>query len=237
MGKIVRFQSIKFFDYSFKYIVNKLLNCGGYVVAPAASSLSDIRFNKNYYYSLKNSDIAIFDSGFFCILLRIFKKIKVKKLSGYLFLKLLLDEKNLKSKKFFLVDPSLKESKKNFNLLRSKGILFQRSCVVPIYNMSNYKDFKLINKINLYKPDILIINIGGGIQEPLAAFIKQKSKKRLIILCTGAAISFLTEEQAPISVFYDKYYLGWMIRLIHKPKSYFPRVVKSFRLIKFFKKN
>ena len=103
--------------------------------------------------------------------------------------------------------------------------------------MSNYKDFKLINKINLYKPDILIINIGGGIQEPLAAFIKQKSKKRLIVLCTGAAISFLTEEQAPISVFYDKYYLGWMIRLIHKPKSYFPRVVKSFRLIKFFKKN
>jgi len=235
MGKIVKFQSIKFFDYSFKYLFNKLLNCGGYLVAPAASSLCDIKFNKKYYYSLRNSDIAIFDSGFFCILLRIFKKIKVKKLSGYLFLKLLLEEKNIKNKKFFLINPSMKENIKNFNLLRSKGIINQKSCIAPIYNLSNYNDLRLINKINIYNPDILIINLGGGIQEPLADFIKQKSnKKKLIILCTGAAISFLTKEQAPISTFYDKYYLGWMIRLIYKPKNFFPRIISSFKLIKFF---
>tara|TARA_Y100000992_G_C21271607_1_gene497240 strand:+ start:2265 stop:2975 length:711 start_codon:yes stop_codon:yes gene_type:complete len=236
MGKIVKFKSIKFYDYSFKYIYKRLLNCGGYVVAPAASSLSEIIFNKRYYYSLRNSDIAIFDSGFFCILLRIFKQIKVKKLSGYLFLKLLLEEKNIKNKKFFLINPSQRENIKNFNLLRSKGVLCQRSLIAPVYNMSNYKDLGLINMINSYNPDILIINLGGGIQEPLAAFIKQKSKKKkLIILCTGAAISFLTKEQAPISEFYDKYYLGWMIRLIHRPKSYFPRVIKSLSMIKYFK--
>ncbi len=235
MGKIVRFHSIKFFDYSFKYIIKRLLKIGGYVVAPAASSLSDIRLKKNYYFSLRNSDIAIFDSGFFCILLRVFRNSKVKKLSGYLFLKSLLDYKYTKNYKFFLIDPSIKENKKNFNLLRTKGILNQKSYVSPIYNLSNFKDLKLINKINHFNPNFVIINLGGGIQEPLAYFIKQNSKnKNIIILCTGAAIGFLTKEQAPISLFYDKYYLGWLIRLIYNPKSFFPRIVKSFKLLRLF---
>ena len=235
MGRIIKFHSIKFFDYKFKYLIIKLLKGGGYVVAPAASSLCDIKVNYKYYFSLRNADIAIFDSGFFCILLRLFKNLKVKKLSGYLFLKSLLEYRYIKNRKFFLIDPSSKENKKNFNLLRSKGIIWQKSYVSPIYNLSNFKDLKLINKINFYNPDIVIINLGGGIQEPLAHFIKQKSrKKNLIIICTGAAISFLTNEQAPISVFYDKYYLGWMVRLIHNPGNYFPRVIKSFKLFKFF---
>ena len=55
-----------------------------------------------------------------------------------------------------------------------------------------------------------------------------------MIICTGAAIGFLTKVQAPINVFYDKLYLGWLIRLIHKPKSFFPRIIQSFNLIKLF---
>ena len=234
MGKKIVFHSIKFFDYDFKYLINKLIYSGGYIVAPAASSLSEISKNKKYHQSLKNSDIAILDSGFFCILLRIFKNIKVKKLSGYLFLKLLLESKKLKNKKYFLIDPTLEEQRKNFKLLKLNGIFNQRSYYAPIYNISNYKDFKLLKKINLYKPDIIIINLGGGIQEPLGNFLKQNLKKRTIIICTGAAISFLTKVQAPINEFYDKYYLGWLIRLVHKPKSYFPRIINSLNLIKYF---
>jgi len=235
MGKKIVFQSIKFFDYNFKYIINKLMSCGGYIVAPAASSLCEISKKKKYYESLKYADIAILDSGFFCILLRIFKKAKVKKLSGYLFLKLLLETKTIKNKKFFLVNPTLMEQKKNYYLLKSKGIINQKSYCAPIYNMSNYKDLKLLKQVNLYKPDFVIINLGGGIQEPMGAFIKKHIiKKNTVILCTGAAISFLTKVQAPINEFYDKLYLGWMIRLIHKPRNYFPRVINSFKLIKFF---
>ena len=37
MGKKIVFHSIKFFDYNFKYILKKLVSCGGYIVAPAAS--------------------------------------------------------------------------------------------------------------------------------------------------------------------------------------------------------
>ena len=235
MGKKIVFHSIKFFDYNFKYILKKLVSGGGYIVAPAASSLSEINYKKKYYIALKYADIAILDSGFFCILLRVFKNLRVKKLSGYLFLKLLLETKTIKDKKFFLINPTLFEQKKNFNLLRSHGIINQRHYCSPIYNFSNYKDFKLLKKINLYRPDFIIINLGGGIQEPMGAFLKQYLKKKnTAIICTGAAISFLTKVQAPINEFYDNLYLGWMIRLIHKPKNYFPRIINSFKLISLF---
>ena len=41
-------------------------------MAPAASALAEINKNKLYYNSLRYADVAILDSGFFCILLKIF---------------------------------------------------------------------------------------------------------------------------------------------------------------------
>ena len=69
-NNIIIYKGIKFYNYSFTKIVSKI-DKGGYLVAPAASALSSITDNREYYESLKKSDIAIFDSGFFCILLRI----------------------------------------------------------------------------------------------------------------------------------------------------------------------
>lgn len=237
MNQKITFKSIVFFDFGFKFILNRFKNCGGYIVAPAASALADINKKKFYYKSLRFADVAILDSGFFCILINLFWNIKVKKLSGYLFLKKLLETKELSSKKFFLINPSIKEEKINYNLLRKNNFLNQKSYCAPIYNLSNYKDQKLLKKINLYKPDIIIINLGGGIQEPLGFYLKNNiRKKNTFIVCTGAAIGFHTKVQAPINVFYDKLYLGWLVRLIHKPKNYFPRVIQSINLVNFFLK-
>ena len=62
-----------------------------------------------------------------------------------------------------------------------------------------------MRQINSYRPDIIIINLGGGIQEPLGFFLKSNIKKKnTIIICTGAAIGFITRVQAPINLFYDK---------------------------------
>ena len=75
-NNIIIFKGIKFYNYSFTKIVS-IIDKGGYLVAPAASALANIDINKKYHESLKKSDVAIFDSGFFCILLRIFKGKKV----------------------------------------------------------------------------------------------------------------------------------------------------------------
>ena len=53
MSKIIKFKSIRFFDFKFNQIISRLKNTGGLLVAPAASALVDIEKNKTYYNSTK----------------------------------------------------------------------------------------------------------------------------------------------------------------------------------------
>ena len=225
------FKEIKFYsgDYDqIKYEFDK----GGVLVAPAASALANIDTDKQYYSSLKNSKIAILDSGFFCILLRIFRFQKVKKLSGFLFLKTFLD--NFKNqKKILFIDPSRKSNILNIKFLKSKKIINFKTYIAPNYN-KKFFDLKLLNLINKYKPKYIVINIGGGSQEPLAIYINKNIKYNASIMCTGAALAFMTGEQAPINKFIDRIYLGWLTRIIWNPKLYLGRILKSFKIIKFF---
>ena len=225
------FKEIKFYsgDYDqIKYEFDK----GGVLVAPAASALANIDTDKQYYSSLKKSKIAILDSGFFCILLRIFRFQKVKKLSGFLFLKTFLD--NFKNQqKILFIDPSKKSNILNIKFLKSKKIFNFKTYIAPDYN-KKFFDLKLLNLINNYKPKYIIINIGGGSQEPLAIYINKNIKYNASIMCTGAALAFMTGEQAPINKFIDKVYLGWLTRIIWNPKLYLGRILKSFKIIKFF---
>ena len=171
---VIFFKNIKFYNYSFIQILKKI-KFGGYVVAPAASSLSKIYSNKQYYEALKNSTVAIFDSGFFCLLLFFFKGVKVRKFSGYLFLKQLINIE-LKNKKILSIDPSKKESLLNKKYYRKKKIK-SHSYIAPFYKKNFYdvKLFKLIKQINV---DYIIINIAGEKQEILAYELYKKFKKK-----------------------------------------------------------
>ena len=74
-------------------------------------------------------------------------------------------------------------------------------------------------------------NIGGGKQEILGLYLKSNLKIKTTILCTGAAISFFTKDQAPINSFIDKFYLGWFVRLIFNPLIFSKRYLYSLKLI------
>ena len=230
-NNIIIFKGIKFYNYSFTKIVSKI-DKGGYLVAPAASALSVINKNKKYHDSLKKSDIAIFDSGFFCILLRVFKGKKINKLSGYFFLKNFLNINFKKKTKFLTVDPTITDSKLNKLYLRSRNIKNVKSYVAPKYNHNNVHDPKLIKIIKKYKPKYIIINIGGEIQEILGLFIKNKTNYKTSIICTGAAMAFLTKRQAPINDIIDKFYLGWLVRILFNPGKSLVRTIRSLYLIK-----
>ena len=45
------------------------------------------------------------------------------------------------------------------------------------------------------------------------------------------AISFFTGDQAPINYFIDKYYLGWLVRLIFNPLIFFKRFIYALKLL------
>ena len=80
--KGVSFDNIKIEDF------DKLIKKKGLFVFPSGPGIASIENNIKYYESLKKADHVFFDSGFFVLLLRIFKNIKVSKFSGYKFLEL-----------------------------------------------------------------------------------------------------------------------------------------------------
>ena len=92
-------------------------------------------------------------------------------------------------------------------------------------------DKKLLDIIKKKKPDYILTNIGGGVQEVLGLYLKKNLKYKSTILCTGAAISFFTGDQAPINSFIDKYYLGWFVRLIFNPYIFFRKYMIGLKLI------
>ena len=233
MKKTFKFKGIKFYNCSFNLILKKINN-GGYLVAPAASALSKLEKNEIYHDSLKKADVAILDSGLFCILLRIFKGYKVKKLSGYLFLKKFLNSNFKKNTIFLTIDPNIIDSRYNLDFLKKNNISQIHSYVAPKYKKNKIVDKYLLKKIKFIKPRYIIINLGGEVQEILAQYIKKNIKFKTSIMCTGAAIAFLTRRQAPINDIIDKFYLGWFVRLLHNPKKYSIRVASSLNLIKYF---
>tara|TARA_Y100000389_G_C17235198_1_gene400204 strand:- start:2 stop:760 length:759 start_codon:yes stop_codon:yes gene_type:complete len=235
--KCIRFLDIKFNNFCDEDLL-KILENFGLFVFPAAPALTDMKINSNYHKSLICADYVFFDSGYLVILLRFLKGIKVKKFSGYKFLQLLFEYLKMnKSKNLFLIDPSINVSKKNFELLDLYGLKNTTSYIAPIYEGEKIEDQKLLEKLNKIKPDFIIVNIGGGKQEILGNYIKKKINFNTKIICTGAAISFFTKEQAPINFFYDKLYIGWLIRIIFNPKIFLPRYLKSIKLFLIVFKN
>jgi len=231
---IIIFHKIKFYNKNFTNLFN-IISKGGYLVAPAASSLSQIYNDEKYYHAIKNSNIAIFDSGFFCILLRLFHRKKIKKFSGLLFLKNFVANPFAHRHLILTIDPNRNESKKNYKFLRNCNFSKIKTYIAPHYSNSKSKmDAKLILLIKKIKPKYVLINIGGGTQEVLAEYLYNHINKKTSILCLGAAIAFLTGSQAHISDRMDKFYLGWFARLVHTPKKYFFRILVSFTLIKLF---
>lgn len=235
MKKKIEFCGVKFYDFVDRNDVKTLLNSKLFLVAPSGPGLSSIDKDPTYHNSISNSNYAILDSGFFCILINLFTPFKVKKLSGYKFLILFLNVvKDIDNFVILSIDPDNKRSINNKKFLKKMGIK-SKHYVAPIYN-NTYYDHELLDFINKNPCDAILINIAGGVQEKLGFELNKNIKYNIPIFCFGAAISFLNGDQAKVTDFYDKYYLGWFIRCISNP-NFLVRYIKSFKLIYIFFKH
>jgi len=230
MIKKILFKNIIFSNFNYRNF-NKIIKKKGLYLFPSGPGLATINKEYEYHKSLVNADFVFFDSGYFVFLLKFLKNINVEKFSGYFFLKNFFKflKKN-RYKKVFSIDPSLKSSYLNKSFLKKKCNLIKlESYVAPIYK-KNFYDKKLINQLDKFKPDYILINLAGGVQEILGNIIKKKIKKKTTIICTGAAIAFFTGEQAKINETLDKMYLGWFVRIIYNPLVFVPRYFKAIKL-------
>ena len=229
----IKFKGIVFKNFQSKDF-KKIIKKKGLFLFPSGPGLSSIEKEIPYLKALKNADYNFFDSGYFVLLLKYFKKINVNKFSGYLFIKLFLEYiKKNNNKKLFLVDPNIRLSVSNTKLFNKIGVLKKNinNYIAPHYDSKSISDKRLLNIVKKIKPDCILLNIGGGTQEILGLYIKNNINFKCTIMCTGAAISFFTGDQAPINTFFDKIYLGWLIRIIFNPRVFFSRYLKSIKLI------
>jgi len=229
----IRILGINFFNGTPQQVVN-ILKQGGLLVVPAAPALINIRTDSDYYKSLLAADIVIPDSGYMSLIWNLFHKRKINRISGLQFLITFLQDQEVKHTfSIMLVNPNQKETESNLTYLNSKGFgLRQNACyLAPIYNKKKVKDATLLKIIEDKKPAYIIINLGGGIQEKLGAYLKRNLTYKPAIICTGAAIAFLTGQQAKIPQWADKCFMGWLFRCFKSPKVYVPRYFKAFNLI------
>ena len=233
-----RLFKIKFINGDYSSAFSKLKE-GQSMVVPSGPGLATIDKDKKYYRALQAADFAIADSGFMVILLRLFFGYKIKKLSGLKFFREFVKEDILRKEgALFCVDPSESELQRNNKYLNQIGIpiSIDYHYIAPHYSKSNIEDFQLLSLLESLekKPRFLLLNLGGGIQERLAFFIRNNLSYKVGIICTGAAIAFETGSQAKIPVWVDEWYLGWLARVVQNPARFAIRFLKAFRLIYIF---
>ena len=232
MIKYIIFEGIKFRNFENLNFSNIIKNKGLFVF-PSGPGLSTLYEDAEYYKSLKNADYVFLDSGYFVILLKIFKLISLNKFSGYLFIEKLIQHLKINSNiRIFSIDPNKLLSLSNRKFLIKCGLKRKNifNYVAPNYKSKSIRDSKVLKLIKSKKPEIVLINLGGGTQEILGMYLNKSLKKKIRIFCTGAAISFFTGDQAPISKIVDKIFLGWLVRIIYNPKIFFIRYFNSFKL-------
>lgn len=220
-----------------KQLMDLALDGRGLVVAPSAPCLVLAYKDSDYAQQLAASQLAIADSGAMVLIWRLARrKSLLRRVSGLAFLKAILNDSRIRRPgDLFLVDPSPRASLQNREWLRKKGIHIETEdqYIAPIYKPEAVEDHALLERLLVKKPRYVLINLGGGIQERLGAWLQAEWLRRdgpsdlPTIICTGAAIAFLTGEQSHIPTWADRLYLGWAVRCMGRPNPFVGRYLKS----------
>jgi N-acetylglucosaminyldiphosphoundecaprenol N-acetyl-beta-D-mannosaminyltransferase len=212
----------------------KLCAEGHFIVAPAAPALAKLPTNRIYRESVEKSDFAVTDSSFMVILWKLLTGQSLPRISGARLLRTLLASDQLRTEGSSVwIMPSKGETEINCAWLNKNGIpLTTQECyVAPHYPKGKaISDVKLLAWIEAHKPRYVIINIGGGIQEPLGLYLKENLSYLPSIICVGSAIAFFSGIQANVPPWTDKLMLGWLCRCLHAPGKFVPRYWGALRL-------
>lgn len=227
---------IPFYNGSVENCYSQLAEQGGLLTVPSGPGLASIPAEPTYYASVRSSDLVIADSGYMALIWNKLSKRKVNRISGLAFISHFLEAypRSGVQKSVFLVNPSQEEQVINVAYLASQGISVAttNTYIAPYYTKGEVVDPALVAELEEKRPHWVFLNIGGGTQEILGAYLKQQLSYRPAIVCTGAAIAFKTGQQVAIPCWVDAMYLGWLWRIGSSPRKYMGRYWHSFSLAK-----
>lgn len=225
---------VPFFTGSVEEAVEEALR-GALVVAPSGPNLANELWSvPEYRDAVVGADVVLTDSGVMVAVHRLTTGRRVPRTSGLKFLEYLLVRPELKeADAVFWVMPTEREGGKIGEWLRSQGFPVDaaNTYVAPYYEGYPIEDEVLLERIRQAKPKVVFLNLAGGKQEVLGAWLRERLEPGAGIVCTGAAIAFLAGTQASIPVWADRSGLGWLMRCIYEPKKFIPRYWSALPLI------
>jgi UDP-N-acetyl-D-mannosaminuronic acid transferase (WecB/TagA/CpsF family) len=206
---------------------------GNFIVMPAAPALTNLPSHPEYRESLEKSDFALTDSAMMVILWKFLTGQSLPRISGLKLLRGLLDGDELKRPGASLwIMPSQSEQDTNLRWLNANGYPVNASdCyIAPFYGKGAFADAELLRWIEERKAPYINIAIGGGTQERLGLYLRENLSYRPTIICSGAAIGFITGAGARIPMWADSLMLGSIFRTLADPKRFLPRYWQALRL-------
>lgn len=228
-----RILGVEFFLGSIEAATERAIT-GGLVVAPSAPGLAvDLLRSEAYREALTTADLAITDSGYMVLLWRAFTGERLPRHSGLKLIRAVLAREELKAPgAIFWVMPSAEESARNLAWLRAQGFAVSEAdtYLAPHYPPGPICDADLLARLEARRPRVVMLAIGGGVQERLGLGLRERLGYRPGILCLGAAIAFLTGGQANIPPWADRLMLGWLLRLLSGPRKFWRRYWEAIPL-------
>lgn len=223
-----RILGVEFFVGTLDRATDRAL-AGGLVVAPSAPGLAaDLVSSPAYRSALTTAELVITDSSLMVLLWRALTGEKLPRHSGLALMRAVLARPELKTPgAVFWVMPSASERDRNLAWLRAQGFPVSEAdtYLAPRYPATGpLSDPALITLVQQRRPAVVMLAIGGGVQERLGHSLRAALDHRPAILCLGAAIAFLTGAQTAIPPWADRLYLGWVIRLLSTPRTFWRRL-------------
>jgi exopolysaccharide biosynthesis WecB/TagA/CpsF family protein len=232
MNQAVQILGIKFFDGDVDQVVECMSREGGFLIAPSGTCFARLRCDVAYRDAVAHADVAIPDSGAMVLLWRILRSQKITRISGLKY------TQHLAAKIFsqpntgvLWVLPNDSAREKTTRWLNENRFAFneQDFYVAPMYQTA-VEDRRLLARIEASRPQHVVVAIGSGPQEKLGHFLRDHLSYRPAIHCIGAALGFLTGDQVAIPDWADRFYLGWLLRLLAQPRIFIPRLARACEL-------
>ena len=222
---------IQFFNGDVDEAVASMFQDGGFLVAPSGTCFARLREDERYRRAIVAADMAIADSGLMVVIWRLLRRENVQRISGLKYLKHLLGKLNGEGTKVFWVLPNERACQKLIDWSRRESFLINtENCYIAPRYGSDVEDRNLLALIDQHHPAHVIVAIGSGAQEKLGFYLRENLSYRPAIHCIGAALGFITGDQRRIPDWADRFFLGWLWRLVAQPSIFIPRLSHALEL-------
>jgi len=224
---------IRFFNDDLERALHIARDKGGLVLAPSGPGLAGLGKNPHYDAALRSADVNLIDSGYLAVLWRKRTGEQLRRHSGLKFIQALIDCPSFKAESRQLwVMPGEAHAESTRAYLAGEGIALPERAfyVAPFYKEMPVRDRALLERIRESSARYVILCIAGGKQEILGHWLRRELDDGPAIICIGAAIAFLSGQQAKIPAWADRIYIGWLLRILADPKTFLPRYWKARKL-------